>query len=434
MADGLRKSGIGVVGDIPWGTHFCHFYENSRDLLDVLAPYFKTGLEQNEFCVWQVFDPLDEQTAGDALELALPGSRARLTAGEIEIVPQSEWYRGDRVQNLQQLVRGWETKLNKAVSRGCAGMRVNVSAGCLAARDRRDLDAYEDEFSALVANRRMILLCAYPLEISTATEIPAHRYTHRLAIARQHGDWQVVETPELKQARADVQRLGAELATANIERTQEAAARHRAEGALRASEARSLCYFELGLVGMALVSPTQGCIEVNNRLCAMLGYERQELMRMTWAALAHPDDLADDMRNYGRIVAGEIDGYRIAKRWIRKNGDVVHTNSSLKCQRRGDGSVDYFAAMIEEVSGPGQLPSGGPATSEAARPGPETLSGREREVARLIGLGRTVKEVAAGLALSEKTVSTYRTRILTKLDLKSTAELIRYAFKNHLVE
>jgi DNA-binding NarL/FixJ family response regulator len=62
----------------------------------------------------------------------------------------------------------------------------------------------------------------------------------------------------------------------------------------------------------------------------------------------------------------------------------------------------------------------------------ESLSSREREVLRLFGLGRTVKEIAARLALSEKTVSTYRNRMLTKLGLQSTADLIRYAALNHL--
>ena len=93
VKDGLRSSGIGTVGDIPWGTHFCHFYENKSDLLDVLVPYFKTGLEQNEFCIWGVFDPLDGQEARVALDEALPDTRARIAAGDIEIVPQSQWYR-----------------------------------------------------------------------------------------------------------------------------------------------------------------------------------------------------------------------------------------------------------------------------------------------------------------------------------------------------
>jgi PAS domain S-box-containing protein len=454
MANDLRKSGIDTVGDIPWGTHFCHFYENKSDLLDVLVPYFKRGLEQNEFCVWGVFDPLDKQQARDALERALPGADARLAAGDIEIVPQSQWYRGDGVNDLQQLVRDWEAKLEKALARGCAGMRVNVNAAWLVERDPRNLDAYEDEFSGLIANRRMILLCAYPLAVNHAAEIFDAGYTHRFAIARRHGNWQVVETPELRQARANMKRLNAELerraierteelATADKERRQESAARHQAEQALRASGERSLCYFELGLVGMAIVSPAQGCIEVNQRLCEILGYERRELVHMTWSALAHPDDLAGDIRNYDRILAGEVEGYLMPKRWIRKNGAVVHTNVSVKCQRREDGSVNYFAAMVEEVTGLDQSGAADPVAAGETRPhlhdhnGPmdyKDLSRRERQVARLIGLGRTVKEIAAMLLLSEKTVSTYRRRVLTKLKLKSTSELIRYALKNDLAE
>ena len=45
----LRPSGIEGVGDMPWGTHFCLFYETKDDLLNVLLRYFKAGLENNEF-------------------------------------------------------------------------------------------------------------------------------------------------------------------------------------------------------------------------------------------------------------------------------------------------------------------------------------------------------------------------------------------------
>jgi PAS domain S-box-containing protein len=239
---------------------------------------------------------------------------------------------------------------------------------------------------------------------------------------RKSGTGTVSDSPELSQARADIRRLNAELERCAIERREEVAARRRVEEALRAGRERALCYFDLGLVGMAIVSLTEGCMEVNRRLCDILGYEPGELMQMTWAALTHADDLAGDMENYRRILAGEAEGYLKAKRWIRKNGAVVHTNVSVKCQRRADGSVDYFAAMVEEVAGGDAIPDD------------TDLSRREREVARLIGLGRTVKEVAGVLSLSEKTVSTYRSRILTKLKLKSTAELIRYALKHRLAE
>jgi PAS domain S-box-containing protein len=154
---------------------------------------------------------------------------------------------------------------------------------------------------------------------------------------RKSGTGTVSDGPELSQARADIRRLNAELERCAIERREEVAARHQVEAALRAGRERAMCYFELGLVGMAIVSPTKGCMEVNRRLCDILGYERRELLQTTWAALTHADDLAGDMENYHRILAGEAEGYLKAKRWIRKNGNVVHTKVSLKCRRREDG-------------------------------------------------------------------------------------------------
>jgi YHS domain-containing protein len=56
----VRNTGIGAVGDVPWGTHFFLFYETKEDLLDTLVPYFKAGLESGEFCVWVVSEPLTE--------------------------------------------------------------------------------------------------------------------------------------------------------------------------------------------------------------------------------------------------------------------------------------------------------------------------------------------------------------------------------------
>lgn len=67
------------------------------------------------------------------------------------------------------------------------------------------------------------------------------------------------------------------------------------------------------------------------------------------------------------------------------------------------------------------------------RPVHELLSTREFQVLRMIALGRTVKEIADELSLSVKTVSTYRTRILEKTDMKTNADLIRYALQEQLV-
>lgn len=70
----------------------------------------------------------------------------------------------------------------------------------------------------------------------------------------------------------------------------------------------------------------------------------------------------------------------------------------------------------------------------AGQPGPERLSDRELEVLRLIGRGETATQVAQRLGLSVKTVSTYRTRLLEKLELQTTADLIRFAVDEHLLD
>ena len=57
VQSGLRKTGIRAIGDMPWGTHICVFYETKSDLLDTNAAYFSAGLSGNEFCVWAVSAP-----------------------------------------------------------------------------------------------------------------------------------------------------------------------------------------------------------------------------------------------------------------------------------------------------------------------------------------------------------------------------------------
>jgi len=109
---------------------------------------------------------------------------------------------------------------------------------------------------------------------------------------------------------------------------------------LRVSEERFRRYFDLGLIGMAITSPSKGCVEVNDELCRMLGYERDELLQKSWVDLTHPDDLAADESQFARVMAGEIDGYTLDKRWIRADGRVMHSIMAAKCVRRDNGTVD----------------------------------------------------------------------------------------------
>jgi PAS domain S-box-containing protein len=126
--------------------------------------------------------------------------------------------------------------------------------------------------------------------------------------------------------------------------------RKRAEDVLRASEERFRRYFELGLIGMAMSSPTKGILEVNDELCRILGYQRSELLQKYWAEITHPDDLAADVAQFNRVMAGEIEGYSIDKRWLRKDGRVIDSIMAAKCLRRADGSVEYFVGLVLDTT------------------------------------------------------------------------------------
>ena len=103
----LRQTGIRFMGDMPWGTHVCLFYETPQDLLDTAVCYFEAGLKNNEFCVWAVSDPISLQKAEKALRHAVPGFDRHRAAGQIELIEGSEWYlRGDEFdQALEGVLR-----------------------------------------------------------------------------------------------------------------------------------------------------------------------------------------------------------------------------------------------------------------------------------------------------------------------------------------
>ncbi|HLO28527.1 MAG TPA: PAS domain S-box protein [Anaerolineales bacterium] len=126
--------------------------------------------------------------------------------------------------------------------------------------------------------------------------------------------------------------------------------RIRAEEELRKSEARFRSYFELGLIGMAITSPSQGILEVNDEICKILGYERSEILTKTWAEMTHPDDLQADGTQFDRVLAGEIDAYSLDKRWIRKDGKIIDSTVSVRAVRRSDSSVDYFVALLQDIT------------------------------------------------------------------------------------
>jgi PAS domain S-box-containing protein len=116
------------------------------------------------------------------------------------------------------------------------------------------------------------------------------------------------------------------------------------------SEARFRGVFENAAVGIARVAPDGRWMEVNQRLCDIVGYAREELMTKTFGDITHPDDLEQDLEAMRRMLAGDIDTYLREKRYYRKDGSVVWANLTTSLVRNADGAPDYFVSLIEDIS------------------------------------------------------------------------------------
>jgi PAS domain S-box-containing protein len=142
----------------------------------------------------------------------------------------------------------------------------------------------------------------------------------------------------------------AELAEANSALEGEIVERKQAEQWLLESEQRFRGYFEQGLVGMAILTAERHWVEVNGRLCKMLGYSEEELLLKTWQDLTRPEDRPAADAQFQRLRDGIARGFVVDTRLVRKDGRDVHAGLSAQCLQRPDGTVDCLLILVQDMT------------------------------------------------------------------------------------
>ena len=179
------------MGEMTKGTHACLYYESINDLIDTaVVPFFKTGLEKNEFCVWIPSKLLTLEQSRMALGRRIPNFDRYLAAGHMEIVPDGGFLKGDQFDVLRSLDI-WRDKLSAALDKGYTGMRASGDAFWINPGQWKDFAEYEYKLTKVFKGKPVAVLCTYPLMMRGALEVAS---AHRPAIARRNGDWELVET------------------------------------------------------------------------------------------------------------------------------------------------------------------------------------------------------------------------------------------------
>jgi PAS domain S-box-containing protein len=279
MKGQLRKSGIDIIGDIPWGTHFCQFYQTKKDLMEILIPYFKAGLENNEFCLWITSEPLKTEEAKEALKRAIPDLNIYLERGQIEIVPDTSYYVKGNSFDLEKSLNAGAKKFNHALISGYDGLRASGNLSWLKKTDLHSFIDYEEKVDSTIGSYRIIALCTYSLETFSATEIIDFVVNHQFALIKREGKWEQIESPRRRKAEET-----AIQATKNWEYT-----------------------FDAVPDSIAILDTEYRIVRANRAMAARLGITPKECVGLTCYRVIHGMDKPPSFCPYRQLLTDELE-------------------------------------------------------------------------------------------------------------------------------
>lgn len=187
----VTESGIRGVGRIPYGLHFCSFYSGKRDLVDLLIPFFKAGLEGRDRCLWITAPPFPASEALAEIEKVLSQARDMVKSGSLHIVDAETWYVGVGGGDVLQ---HWLKEEEKALAEGYQGLRIAGNTSFVKHENWDAFMKYERAVNDAFRSRRIIALCSYDLRKSQPTEVFEVTRSHQHTICRDHSNqWEVVD-------------------------------------------------------------------------------------------------------------------------------------------------------------------------------------------------------------------------------------------------
>jgi len=192
--------------------------------------------------------------------------------------------------------------------------------------------------------------------------------------------------------------------------------------ALRESEERFRATFDLAGVGIAHVAPDGRWLRVNQKLCGITGFTREELLRKTSDDITHPDDLDRYLEGRRRILANETDKDSFEKRYVKKDRTQAWVNVTLSLVRESPSKPCYFAYIAEDIT-----------ERRYKRRLLDRLTSREIEVLQLLAQGLTNAEIAKNLNFSVGTAKVSVRHIIVKLEVSDRTQAAVLAVEGGLV-
>ncbi len=187
------RPAAGVFDRIRWGAHLCQLYESGQDVIDVLVPFFRRGLEENALCLWLAPMPLRQEVM-EALREGIPHLNKYQRQGQIQAIPHADWYLLDGRFSVSAAIGSAAGALKQAKQAGFKGI---WAAGDTSWLDRNDwpvMVGYEETLFNLMVDIPTVALCTYPIQMVGAAEALDVYRLHRSVLVKRGGEWGIAES------------------------------------------------------------------------------------------------------------------------------------------------------------------------------------------------------------------------------------------------
>ena len=159
----LNSNNFDSLYNISLGKHFYQFYKSSEDFLNVMIPFFQSGLEKGEACLWLVSNQIGLDVARSAAQTLIVDFDSHVSRGRFELISAEGWYLTDGSFDESKAINNAEKYLMNIRINGFNVLRGAGDGGCIQRRDWPDVYAYEKKMALWIKSQPVIALCAYPI-------------------------------------------------------------------------------------------------------------------------------------------------------------------------------------------------------------------------------------------------------------------------------
>lgn len=275
-----------------------------------------------------------------------------------------KWSR-DELAALEALADALTTEIELRATQGKLAARLQLvnalsdsALDAILSIDARGLIVFANRAAELMFDRAERELIGHP-----ATELmpPRFREAHVQALeqlntgGRPHVLGRVLQFPALRNdeeftVELSLSQCGGTSGPVYTAILRDVTARAELERSLRSAEQQLRLTIDRAPIGMALVSPEGRWLSVNDALCALIGYSREELLRSDFQTITHPDDLRADLDLVNKLLAGECQSYQLEKRYIHREGHSVWVLLSVSLVRDDNGAPSFFISQVQDIS------------------------------------------------------------------------------------